>query len=157
TRALSFNFGVAPTNDADVRKALVLATNTEQAAGAAWPGTVAAHEIVSKDLPYFGGLFPRTDLAAAQKLIDGYLQRTNTTSVKPVITCPATTALTNLCQVLKAQWERLKNVSVTLAPQTVGTATGQIMMQAGVSMTGTSNPFPTIFNKWASTGAQNTV
>jgi len=114
------NFGQGDLVDRDVRAAVAKLIDAEQLRAAFWPELPVLQTMAPEGSPYFDGTatYPAKDVAGAQALVDGYLQRTGrsgvTLEMKTLAGNPVADAQ---AQMLQAQLQAAKGVTMSIVAQ----------------------------------------
>lgn len=115
-QTLLFNTARAPFNDKDMRRAFMQALDREAMNTTLNSGLGTVDDtLADKDSPYHNGdaAFPKHDKAAAQKLIDAYVQKTGG-PVKLVFAYATSPQLDAAGNYLVAAFQGIKNVTIQL-------------------------------------------
>jgi peptide/nickel transport system substrate-binding protein len=114
------NFGQGDLVDRDVRAAVAKLIDAEQLRAAFWPELPVLQTMAPEGSPYFDATatYPAKDVAGAQALVDGYLQRTGksgvTLEMKTLAGNPVADAQ---AQMLQAQLQAAKGVTMSIVAQ----------------------------------------
>jgi peptide/nickel transport system substrate-binding protein len=133
---IGFNLSKAPFDDADVRTAVAMALDVPQITASIYPGEPSPAKPGNKDWRLFRptapwanakATYPKQNLPAAQRLLDGYLQKTGQSSVEATfLYVGADPTQQLLVQLYKSQIEKLKGITLNLQGADTATLVTQI-------------------------------
>jgi len=157
---LGMNFKDPLLQDPDLRMALLQAINDEQVINAVYPGDPTADALLSPGSPYRddkAGLYPKFDLSAAQQHFDAYLKRAGKSSETLTLTHFTSPALAQVAQILQAQLDKIKGLTIKLDPVDTPTLVTRLTAGKFQLIQGSSNlPGPDgLFNTYHTGGTSN--
>jgi len=117
---LRMNFGQGDLVDPDVRTAVAKLIDAEQLRAAFWPELPVQQTMAPETSPYFdpAATYPAKDVAGAQALVDGYLQRSGRTEIPLEIKTLAGNPVADAqAQMLQAQLQAAKGVTLSIVAQ----------------------------------------
>ena len=157
---LGMNFKDPLLQDSDLRMALLQAINDEQVINAVYPGDPTADALLSPGSPYRddkAGLYPKFDLSAAQQHFDAYLKRAGKSSETLTLTHFTSPALAQVAQILQAQLDKIKGLTIKLDPVDTPTLVTRLTAGKFQLIQGSSNlPGPDgLFNTYHTGGTSN--
>lgn len=125
---VNFNFEDPVMKDPQLRLALQKTFDSAQINSAVYPGSEPVTAFLFPDSPYRDdslGVFPKKDLAGAQKLFDEYLAKNGKTSLTVTLSSYAGIPdLELVAQMIQSQAQEIKGLTLEIKPMDFATLTG---------------------------------